>query len=140
MSDSWLLQRFLILQSVFIIYGIVNQAMILQMPDSDYVRFNVCTHVHLGFVLEWELIEFVEQVIFVMALYKLWDVIDAFNISVSNSLSSRRHPYFFNFPLTRPYVHTNRLNFFLYFAFGWRGTLYGLDLPLHLLTREKTYG
>eukprot|EP00944_MAST-04C_sp_MAST-4C-sp1_P001946 g1946.t1 len=86
MSDSWLLQRFLILQSVFIIYGIVNQAMILQMPDSDYVRFNVCTHVHLGFVLEWELIEFVEQVIFVMALYKLWDVIDAFNISVSNSV------------------------------------------------------
>ena len=57
--------------------------MILQMLDSDYVRFNVCTHAP-RVVLEWELIEFVEQVIFVMALYKLWDVIDAFNISVSN--------------------------------------------------------
>ena len=83
MSDSWLLQRFLMLLSVFVIYGIVNQILILQMPDSNYVRFNVCTHVHLGFVLEWEVIEFIEQVIFVLALYQLWDVIDAFNISVS---------------------------------------------------------
>ena len=133
MSESWLLQRFLMLLSVFVIYGIVNQLMILQLPDSDYVRFNVCTHVHLGFVLEWELIEFVEQVIFVMALYKLWDVIDAFNISVSNALPSKQSlgaqiggtsPFYL--PLTRQRIHTNRLNFFLYFAFGWRGTPYGL--------------
>ena len=80
MSEAWLLRRLAFVLSFFVMYTVANQVMIETYPKSSYIANDVCPSQHMGFVMEWEVIEFIEQIIFVLALYHLWDVIDTFSI------------------------------------------------------------
>jgi hypothetical protein len=82
MSETWLVTRLAALLLVFVLYTVVNQYLLSegQNQKDSYITNDICPSQHLGFVTEWEVIEFIEQVIFVLALYHLWDVIDTFSI------------------------------------------------------------